>query len=72
MTTKMPKTANPSHALMAATIEEIATRILRIETLEDRHSSHLDFHERHVTELESALRAAYAAGFGDGIAARRG
>ena len=69
---KLPKTAHPSEELMEATIEEIAPRILRIETLEVQNSKRLDFHERHVTVLKDALRAAYAAGFLDGTVARRG
>lgn len=40
----------------------IATRELRIETLETRNSDSLDFHELGVSSLKSALEAAYQAG----------
>lgn len=69
---KMPKTAHPSEQLLNAAVEEIAARILRIEALEARLSERHDLHTRHVADLRDALRAAYAAGFVDGIVAARG
>lgn len=70
-TMKLPNTASHSEPRMDAAIEEIATRILKIETLEV-HSDGRDLHERHVTALKDALRGAYMRGFIDGIAARYG
>ena len=45
-----------------ALFEKIAARHLGIETLADRHSDRLDFHEVGVGGLAIALAAAYAAG----------
>ena len=45
-------------------INEIAGKILDIETLEERKSDSLDFHEVAVWELKEALEQAYEAGRG--------
>lgn len=44
------------------TIEKIARDILWVETLEERKSDSLDFHELAVWQLKNALSAAYEAG----------
>ncbi len=48
------------------TTEQILTQIaqqhLRIETLEERKSDSLDFHDLAVWSIEAALKAAYEAG----------
>lgn len=62
MTPKTHKTAAGANPHEAATIEEIAARILNLETLEQRHLDRLDVHDLDVKTLEKALRAAYAAG----------
>jgi len=41
---------------------EIARDVLEIETLDERKSDRLDFHEVSVWQLRAALNAAYAAG----------
>ncbi len=43
-------------------IQGIATRILRLETLERRRSDQLDFHELAVWQIKEALEAAFDAG----------
>lgn len=43
-------------------LEKIARDYLRIETLEERKSDRLDFHEVAVWSLEAALKAAFEAG----------
>lgn len=43
-------------------LTEIATRILRVETLETRHSDRLDFYDTAVWSIRAALEAAYLAG----------
>jgi hypothetical protein len=43
-------------------IAEIAHRHLGLETLDERRSDSLDFHELPVWDLRTALAAAYAAG----------
>lgn len=55
--------------LTARTIEDIAHRVLAIESLETRHSDALDFHDIAVWKLREALEAAYEAGWRHG---RRG
>ena len=45
-----------------ATLEEIARKELRIETLTTRNSDSLDFHEVAVWGVRAALLAAYRAG----------
>jgi hypothetical protein len=47
---------------MEIEVAEIAETILRIETLEERKSDRLDFHDVGVAELKDALIAAYKAG----------
>ena len=44
------------------TLQEIASRILDIETLETRRSDDLDLHEVAVWSVKQALEAAYEAG----------
>lgn len=46
-----------------ADIAAIARKELFIDTLKNRNSDSLDFHERHVSLLASALRHAWEAGF---------
>ena len=47
---------------MNATIEEIAARILNLDTLETRNSDDLDFSDLAVWTIRDALEAAYDAG----------
>ena len=47
---------------MTATLQQIASTTLDVETLETRHADRLDFHEVSVWALKSALEAAYQAG----------
>lgn len=51
-----------------AVVATIAKKHLRIDTLLDRHSDRLDFHELHVNAIRDALAAAYNAGFAAGSA----
>lgn len=51
-----------SNAASPAVIERIAKDILGLETLEERRSDRLDFHELGVGQLREALQAAYRAG----------
>ena len=44
------------------TLEEIAAKILYIETLETRNSDSLDFHDVAVWNIKAALEKAYEAG----------
>lgn len=44
------------------TLEQIAQRRLRLETLETRKSDRLDFHEVAVWNIQDALNDAYEAG----------
>lgn len=44
------------------TLQEIARKHLRIETLETQKSDRLDFHDVAVWNIEAALKAAYEAG----------
>lgn len=55
----------------AATLESIAQRVLRIETLEKRWADHLDFHDCSVHSLKEALEAAFDAGMAAAKAARK-
>jgi hypothetical protein len=55
----LPRVAPATHA---ETLEAIARRILKIETLERRKSDELDFHELAVWTIQEALEAAYDAG----------
>ncbi len=56
MTTKTTQTAP------ADLLADIAQKHLFIETLEERKSDSLDFHEVSVWGVQAALEAAYAAG----------
>jgi hypothetical protein len=56
------RTAMKTPTSRNATIQEIATRILGLETLETRNSDSLDFHELAVWTLQCALEEAYEAG----------
>lgn len=47
---------------MQQTIEQIAKRHLRVETLKSRNSDRLDFYDLGVRSLEDALKAAFEAG----------
>lgn len=46
----------------AQTLQEIARKHLRIETLETQKSDRLDFHDLAVWNIEAALKAAFEAG----------
>ena len=52
-------------------IEEIAARVLNIQTLQTRNSDRLDFYERGVGSLKRALEEAYAAGEKAGASTNR-
>ena len=56
------KTTKRTQAYKDATINEIAQRVLRIDTLQTRKSDSLDFHEVAVWTLKGALEAAFEAG----------
>lgn len=47
----------------SAAIRQIASRVLRVPTLEARNSDRLDFHEVGIWQLREALETAYDAGF---------
>ena len=47
---------------MRRTINRIAREILRLETLEQRKSDSLDFHDLYISQIKRALEAAYLAG----------
>ena len=47
---------------MRKTINRIAREILRVETLEQRKSDSLDFHDLYISQIKRALEAAYFAG----------
>ena len=51
-------------------LEDIARISLDIETLENRRSDRLDFHEVAVWRLKTALRRAYMAGYEQAVADR--
>ena len=51
-------------------LEDIARISLDIETLENRRSDRLDFHEVAVWRLKTALRRAYMAGYEQSVADR--
>ena len=59
---KNPRTTNRATKKRDEAIEAIARAILEIETLAERKSDSLDFHEVSVWELLTALRLAYRAG----------
>lgn len=56
------KTTKRTQTYKDATVNEIAQRILGIDTLETRKSDSLDFHEVAVWTLTEALEAAFEAG----------
>ena len=56
------KTTKRKQAYKDATVNEIAQRILRIDTLQTRKSDSLDFHEVAVWAIKEALEAAFEAG----------
>ena len=56
------KTTKRTQAYKDATINEIAQRILGIDTLETRKSDSLDFHEVAIWNIKEALEAAFEAG----------
>ena len=56
------KTTKRKQAYKDATVNEIAQRILGIDTLQTRKSDSLDFHEVAVWTLKGALEAAFEAG----------
>jgi hypothetical protein len=47
---------------MKQTINRIAREILRLETLEQRKSDSLDFHDLYISQIKGSLEAAYLAG----------
>ena len=49
-------------ARKAATIADIASSFLQLETLATRNSDSLDFHDLAVWQIKAALEAAYEAG----------
>lgn len=51
---------------MQRDIEEIATRVLGVETLETRNSDGLDFYEMAVWQIKEALEEAYRRGSDNG------
>ncbi len=56
------KTTKRKQAYKDTTVNEIAQRILRIDTLETRKSDSLDFHDCAVWNIKEALEAAFEAG----------
>jgi hypothetical protein len=56
------KTTKHTQTYKDVTINEIAQRILRIDTLQERKSDSLDFHTVAVWTLKEALEAAFEAG----------
>ncbi len=56
------KTTKRQQAYKDATVNEIAQRILRIDTLQTRKSDSLDFHDVAVWSIKEALEAAFEAG----------
>jgi hypothetical protein len=56
------KTNKRKQAYKDVTVNEIAQRILRIDTLQTRKSDSLDFHDVAVWSLKEALEAAFEAG----------
>jgi len=57
-----PRTRNDDPAAIEARLTQIAQQVLKVTTLEYRHSDRLDFHEVSVGQIKLALRAAYEAG----------
>tara|TARA_B100000925_G_C21765731_1_gene369769 strand:+ start:396 stop:626 length:231 start_codon:yes stop_codon:yes gene_type:complete len=56
------KTTKRKQAYKDATVNEIAQRILGIDTLQTRKSDSLDFHDVAVWNIKEALEAAFEAG----------
>jgi len=56
------KTTTTKTTTKQTAIEDIARRILRIETIETRNSDALDFHDLAIWNIREALEAAYEAG----------
>jgi hypothetical protein len=56
------KTTKRKRAYKDATVNEIAQRILRLDTLQTRKSDSLDFHDVAVWSIKEALEAAFEAG----------
>jgi hypothetical protein len=56
------KTTKRKQAYKDATVNEIAQRILNIDTLQTRKSDSLDFHDCAVWSIKEALEAAFEAG----------
>ncbi len=56
------KTTKRTQAYKDATVNEIAQRILNIDTLQTRKSDSLDFHDVAVWSIKEALEAAFEAG----------
>jgi hypothetical protein len=55
-------TATHTNRMESKVVEEIARRLLGIETIETRNSDSLDFHDLAVWQVRDALQAAYDAG----------
>lgn len=51
-------------------LNEIAVRVLRVPTLDERHSDGLDFHDLSVWSIRQALTEAYEKGRTDGQLAK--
>ncbi len=56
------KTTKRTQAYKDAAVNEIAQRILNIDTLQTRKSDSLDFHDCAVWNIKEALEAAFEAG----------
>jgi sulfate adenylyltransferase subunit 1 (EFTu-like GTPase family) len=59
---KQAKNTKRTQAYKDATVNEIAQRILDIDTLQTRNNDSLDFHEVAVWTIKEALEAAFEAG----------
>jgi hypothetical protein len=55
-------TNDEADLVMEYELTEIARRVLRLVTLEERKSDRLDFHDLGVGQIKEALWAAYRAG----------
>jgi len=64
------KAAAQAAAKARRRIASIARRELLIDSLKTRHSDALDFHDRHVSRVRSALEEAWRDGFATAIAIR--
>ncbi len=63
-------TATHTNRMNSKVVDEIARRLLGIETLETQSSDSLDFHDLAVWQAREALQAAYDAGVADARGAR--